>query len=97
MLARSPFFACAGFYIFGLLAPEDVPDLLDSAMLRWLWGVPLRLAIVTVLLGIIYFHLLVSADTTQRISSHPAFVLPMWLLGLWSLFRRWRRQRWTVA
>jgi len=96
MLERSAFVACAGFYIVGMLIPNDIPDLSDSAMRRWLWGFPLRLAIVTLLLGIFYFHPLVSADTMQRISFHPAFVLPVWLLGLWSLFRRWRRQRWMV-
>ena len=96
MLARAAFAACAGFYIVGLLVPDDVLDLSDSAMRRWLCGVGLRLAVVTVLLGMIWFHPLVSADTMQRISFHPAFVLPVWLLGLWSLFRRWRKQRWMV-
>jgi hypothetical protein len=75
------------------LVPREFPDLSDPAMRRWLLGVGVALIILLAVLGIVYFHPIVSAGTIGRIIFHPAFVLAVWLLGLWSLFRRWRRQR----
>jgi hypothetical protein len=34
----------------------------------------------------------VAADL-QHATPHPAFVLPFWLLSLWSLYRIYRRQK----
>jgi hypothetical protein len=44
---------------------------------------------------VVAYHLLVprSVDATiGRVVHHPAFVLPFWLLMLWSLFRIYRTQ-----
>jgi hypothetical protein len=82
---------CFGVNIF--LVPRPIPDLSDSAMRRWLWGVGIRLAVLLVVVGIVYFRPLLTADTAQRVLFHPAFVVPFALLELWSLFRGWRRQR----
>ena len=32
-------------------------------------------------------------DSVARVVRHPAFVVPLWLLLLWELRRRWQRQR----
>jgi hypothetical protein len=68
-------------------------DLSDSAMRRWLLGFAIRLVIVLVVVGIVYFHPLPILGPMQRIMFHPAFVVPLTLLGLWELFRGWRKQR----
>ena len=34
-----------------------------------------------------------AADVTKRVLSHPAFVVPFWLLLLWGLFRHWQIQK----
>ena len=97
VLAHSLLPACACIAPVCFLVPRDFPDLSDSAMRRWLWGVGIRLGILLVVVGIAYYHPLLTADTAHRAMFHPAFVLPAWLLGLWSLFRRWRRQRGMVG
>jgi hypothetical protein len=34
-----------------------------------------------------------AAALVRRVVAHPAFVVPLWLLMLWGLFRHWQRQR----
>jgi hypothetical protein len=82
---------CFGINIF--LVPRPFPDLSDSAMRRWLLGAAMRLIIILVVMGIVYFQPPLTPATFERIIFHPAFVVPFGLLGLWSLFRGWRRQR----
>ena len=93
LLARSISLAVVCFGINIFLVPRDYPDLSDSAMRRWLLGSAIRLVIILGVVGIVYFHPLLIAGTMQRIMFHPAFVVPFGLLGLWSLFRGWRKQR----
>jgi hypothetical protein len=93
MLAHSLICAFACLFPISFLVPRDLPDLSDAAMRRWLWGVGIALTILVVVVVIAYFHPLLSADTIRRIIFHPAFIVPVWLLMLWSLLRRWRRQR----
>lgn len=97
VLAHSLLPACACLTAVCFLVPRDFLDLSDSAMRRWLWGVGIRLGVLLVMVGIAYFHPFLTPDTAQRIMFHPAFVLPAWLLGLWSIFRRWRRQKEMVG
>jgi len=97
MLAHSLTAALACLLPVPFLIPGDFPDLSDSAMRRWLWSVGIRLAVLLVVLGIVYFHPLLTADTAQRILFHPAFILPVWLLALWSLVRCWRKQKGMVG
>ena len=93
LLSRSLLSAmiCFGINIF--LVPRPVPDLSDSAMRRWLLGAAMRLVIILAVVGIVYFHPPLTAATFERIIFHPGFVVPFGLLGLWSLFLGWRRQR----
>lgn len=86
---------CFGINIF--LVPRAFPDLSDSAMRRWLLGAALRLVIILVVVGIVYFHPPLTPATFERTIFHPAFVVPFGLLGLWSLLRGWRRQRGMVG
>jgi len=96
LLMHSAVVALLWFCIVAFLVPDNSPDLSDPAMRRWLLGVAIRLTIVLAMVGIIYLHPLLAADTVQLIIFHPAFVVPLGLLGLLSLFRRWRRQKGVV-
>ena len=103
------FAAAAGFVLllcFGLLARSevvalvclciaaflDLPSLSHSGMRRWLLGVAIRLVVVLAAVGMFYLRPPL-IDTERRIIFHPAFVVPLGLLMLWSLFWRWRKQR----
>jgi len=93
MLAHSLIAAIVCLLAESFLLPREVPDLSDSGMRRWLRGVGIRLAIVAAVVAIVFFHPFLSRGTAERVMFHPAFVLPVWLLMLWSLFRCWRGQK----
>jgi|ERR1035441_5035843 hypothetical protein len=93
LLSRSLLGAMVCFGINIFLVPRPFPDLSDSAMRRWLLGAAMRLIIILVVMGIVYFQPPLTPATFERIIFHPAFAVPFGLLGLWSLFRGWRRQR----
>jgi hypothetical protein len=74
------------------LTPHGVPDLSDSGMRRWLRGAGIRLVVVLLVVGLlVYFHPVVKAEMMERVIHNPAVVLPVWLLLLWSMHRRWHR------
>jgi hypothetical protein len=91
LLARSEVVALACFCIAAFL---DLPDLAHSGMRRWLLGVVIRMVVVLAVVGMFYSRPPLK-DTEQHIIFHPAFVLPLVLLMLWSLYWRWRKQRGT--
>jgi len=70
----------------------DLPNLSHSGMRRWLLGVAIRLVVVVVVVGMFYARPPL-IDAKQHILFYPAFVVPLGLLMLWSLFWRWRKQR----
>ncbi len=59
--------ACFGINIF--FVPRAFPDLSDSAMRRWLLGAALRLVIILVVVGIVYFHPPLTPATFERSTS----------------------------
>jgi len=89
LLARSAVVALVCFCISAFL---DLPALSRSGMRGWLMGVAIRLVVVLVVVGMLYSRPRL-IDTDQHIIFHPAFVVPLGLLMLWSLFWRWRKQR----
>jgi hypothetical protein len=89
LLARFEAVALACFCIAAFL---DLPDLSHSGMRRWLLGLAIRLVVVLAVAGMFYFRPPLK-DAEQHIIFHPAFVAPLGLLMLWSLFWRWRKQR----
>jgi len=66
-------------------------------MRRWLLGAAIRLVVILVVVGVVFLHPVLIAGTMQRIMFHPAYVVPFGLLGLWELFRGWRKQRGMVG
>ena len=90
LLARSAVVALVCFCIAVFL---DLPELSRWTMRRWLLGVAIRLVVVMAVVGMVHFNPLLIAGTTQHIIFHSAFVVPLGLLMLWSLFWRWRKQR----
>jgi hypothetical protein len=50
-------------------------------------------ALIAAALGAQYFLPTTAAHMAERVISHPAFLVPLWLLMLWGLFRHWQRQK----
>ena len=59
--------------------------------LRELWIIMAFLVICIV--SLILAKLLISESAAERVASHPAFVIPLWLLAMFALFLRWRREQ----
>jgi hypothetical protein len=75
------------------LVPDDLSDLTDTAMRRWLRGFCIKLTIILLIFGgIVCFHRFVSWGAVSRFFHHTVVVLLFWLLSLWSLHRHWRKQ-----
>jgi hypothetical protein len=89
LLARSEVVALAFFCIAAFL---DLPALSHSGMRRWVLGVAIRLVVVLAVAGMFYSRPpLINRE--HYILFHPAIVVLLGLLMLWSLFSRWRKQR----
>ena len=76
-------------FIASLLYPHGEPDLSDSGMLRWLRGVGIRL-IGLFLLGIFCY---LAAHKLAHAITDPWFILPLWLISLFAIYRDWRKQK----
>jgi hypothetical protein len=89
LLARSEVIALACLCIAAFL---DLLALSHSGMRRWLLGVTIRLVVVLAVVGVFYSRPPL-IDREHYILFHPAIVVLLGLLMLWSLFSRWRKQR----
>ena len=76
-------------FIASLLYPRGEPDLSDSGMRRWLRGVGIRL-IGLFVLGVFYY--LVAHKIAHAITD-PWFILPLWVISLFAIYRDWRKQK----
>ena len=92
MLARYTETGLLSFFIASLLYPRGEPDLSDSGMRRWLRGVGIRL-IGLFVLGIFYY---LAAHKIAHVIITPWFILPLWLISLFAVYRDWRKQKGVV-
>jgi hypothetical protein len=94
MLTRDGLISCYLLFLAVLLFPDDLSDLTDTAMRRWLRGLCIRLAVILLIVGgIVYFHRFDLVDAVARFFHHTVVILLLWLVSLWTLYRHWRKQR----
>ena len=84
------------FILFGLatiffMPRSELTQPIERREILFLFG--LLLALIAASIAAKYFLPSSTGDTVRRIIHHPAFVLPLWLLMMWGLFRQYQRQK----